>query len=129
MHFVFSNEAFLKKMEEIRAISHAESSELLHKLGVRKKEEIKVTVIAISQDSFAGFDVALTLAEDCEKAYQKTVDVNKLNVVVFTDLVLASKSPHLERASFILFADENLLSAKDYPELKDILPFLEGDDT
>lgn len=127
MHFIFSNEEFLKKIEELATLSRTESSLLLGRLGVAKKQNDSVTILAISKDSFAGFDIVFTLAEDCQTAYQKTVNTDKLRIIVFKDLLSASKSPHLERASFILFADENLLSAKDYPELKNVLPFLEKD--
>lgn len=36
----------------------------------------------------------------------------------------ARHNPNLERASFILMADEDLLGATNYPELEKLLPFI-----
>jgi hypothetical protein len=123
MHFIFSNEAFLQKLEELSSSSRKEGEQFLKKLGVNLQKNNLVTLMVISRDSFSGFDILFELALMCEKEYGKTIDTQRMRVVVFKDILSASKSPHLERTNFILIPEENLFGVKDYPELKEILPF------
>lgn len=119
----FSNERFLVALAEQQQKSRLVTADLLQRLGVGFPTENQVTMLVISKNSFDGFDALFSLAEACEKFYRKEVDVDRMRVVVFLTVKAASRSPHLEKASFIFIPDENLLDVGSYPELEKILPF------
>lgn len=129
-HFIFSHEDYLAKLMECHKLSHDESNNLLSRLGVRQERKETVTMIVISKNDFIGFDVLFDLIMEYEDKYKKNVDPTKLKVVVIPTMEDVSKSPRLERASFILTLEDSrglgdLLGVEHYPELGKILPFKE----
>ncbi len=124
-HLIFSNEQFLAKLTELHQMNLEVSINLFKRLGVNPQPTERVTMLVISKDSGAGHNALFTLAIECERAYKKTVDTLRMKSIVLRSLEEASRSPHLERASFILILDENLLGIENYPELEHILPFVE----
>lgn len=123
--FVFSNGKYLDRLMELHRLNLEIRADLFKRLGVRPQQNGIVTMLVISKDSFAGHDALFTLALACEVVYKKKIDVLKMRVVVLSSVEVASKSPYLERASFIFIPDENLLGVENYPELEEILPFYE----
>lgn len=122
-HYIFSNEKYLKALMNIQEISDTIKENLFQRLGVSYKKNSVVTLMVISENSFDGFDMMITLAEECEKYYGKEIEISKIKIVVFTSFDAAMKSPHLEHAKFIIMPKENLTRAIYYPELEKILPF------
>lgn len=122
-HFIFSNEKFLalldKHVQETRDIGQ----KLFMRLGVKPALHDIVTILIISADSFAGYDAFFTLGEECEHVYGKKIDPKRIRPIVLRNLEEARISPHLERASFVLFLlDKNpILGVENYPELEHIL--------
>ncbi|MBP6948499.1 MAG: hypothetical protein KBC41_02375 [Candidatus Pacebacteria bacterium] len=122
-HYIFSNEKYLTALVTIQKLSIEIQEQLFQRLGIHRKSQDIVTIIVISKDPFDGIDSIFTLAEECQKLYKKEIEINKLRIIALPTIESAMKSPHLERASFILIPEENLLSANIYPELEKILPF------
>ena len=124
-HFIFSNELFLLKLNELNKESERISRELLIRHGIKQGCTDVVTILMISKNEWEGHTTLLDLQIECEQIYHRRIDLTKIKSVVLRDLEAASKSPHLEQARFIIILDENLLGAENYPELETILPFME----
>ncbi len=124
-HFIFSNNEFLAKLAELNKQRIRTSQDLYTRLGVKPVSNEIITMIVVSQNQWEGHHALLLLHEECEKIYKKRVDLTRIRSVVFKDIEAVGKSPHLERARFIIILDEDLLGAENYPELEEILPFIE----
>lgn len=120
-HFIFSLEKFYALLEQEAQKTREINKELLTRLGVKPAPKDVVTVLIISKDSFAGHEAFFTLGEECERIYGKKINLERIRLVILRSLDQASKSPHLERASFILILGEDLLGVENYPELEQIL--------
>ncbi len=121
--FLFSNETYLLRIAELRQEGLQINAELFLRLGVKQKKGV-ITMIVIANNEWDGHNVLSDLQIECEKLYHKRIDSAKIRSIVLRDIEQASKSPHLEQASFIIFLDGNLLGAENYPELEKILPFM-----
>ncbi len=115
-NFIFPNNQFLEKLTGLKQ---------LNQLGTKPATHEVVTMIVVSQNWWEGYNAMFLLHEECEKFYGKRIDLTKLRYVVLKDLDAASKSPHLERAQFIIVLNEDLLGVENYPELEGILPFFQ----
>ena len=122
--FIFPSGSYVLDLMKLTEKSEHIKNELFRRLGVQPSNEV-ITMIVIAKNHWDGYDVLRNLQIECEQIYHKRIDVTKIKSVVLSSLELASKSPHLERANFIIILDENLLGAENYPELEKILPFME----
>jgi hypothetical protein len=127
-HFIFPNnfpnnnefpENLTAQSQEIANIS----TELFKRLGVKSSGNKFVTMIVVSSDTWVGQIAPLLLHDECEKIYNRRIDLTKMKSFAFENLDAVNKSPYLEHAQFIVVIDKNLLGVKSYPELENILPF------
>lgn len=123
MHFIFPYAEVLKH----HILEHQETSSalesLLSRLGLRRREEKRLTFIIISSQTFGGFEVMINLIEKCEAVFGEKINLTKIRFEMFRDIETAKKSPVVEVASFIYFPEYDSREVEDYPELEQILPF------
>ena len=124
-HFIFSNNQFLEKLTELDRQRTKITQELFTRLGVTPAANEVITMIVVSKNAWEGYNALFLLHEECEKIYKKRIDLTKVRSIVLKDIEAVRKSPHLEHARFIIILDENLLGAEHYPELEEILPFIQ----
>lgn len=123
MHIFLSNQAFLQAILDLgEQVDHIYSS-LITRLGV-KPPDGRVVVIVIASNEWDGHITLFELFEECENLYKKQIDQKRIRYVCCKDLQSARLNPNLEKANFILVANEDLCDAASYPELEHILPFL-----
>lgn len=123
--FIFSNEKFLQKLADLNQQRIQISQNLFSRLGIMQTTNRIITMIVVSKDSWEGHHALFLLHEECEKIFKKRVDLTRIRPIVLRDIEAVTKSPHLERARFIIILNEDLLGAEHYPELETILPFIE----
>ena len=99
------------------------SKELFKRLGVKSSTDESITMIVVSKDTWVGQIAPLLLHDECEKIYNKRIDLTKMKSFAFKDLDAVGNSPHLEHAQFIVIIDKHELRPNNYPELESILPF------
>ncbi len=123
---IFPDDSALNLLHDISKVRKDLNQYLFSKFGVKQPQTQKVILIAISRDdTMLGCDIMLSLLDECNRVYGKEVDTSSVKIVSLPSFEAAKRSPYLERASFILVTDEDLLEAENYPELKRILPFME----
>jgi len=123
MHIILSNEEFFQEILNFGIKTNYIYSSLITRMGV-KPPHPKVVVIVIAKDEWDGHIALFDLFEECETRYKKQIDQRRIRYVCCKDLEKARLNPNLEKANFILMADDDLRDAESYQELEQILPFL-----
>jgi hypothetical protein len=124
-HFIFSNEKYLELIAQLGKEQREVTQELLTRLGVRARNNDIVTIIVVAHESFDGHGALFDLLIEAQEHFGKRIILGRVRHVVVRDVETLSKSPHLERAAFIMVLGEDLPEVEHYPELGRLLPFVE----